>query len=201
MHKQVLRYISISILLFFTCTFSAYSQKNNSLVIDYCYINSIPQNAGVYLNNTLVGETPVRFYPTLLDSTKENSIIIKLTGYYDYSLTLEKGGIPINKSIYLVAKPGNLTAIVNRQVLENTENYFRTPRKVIPIVVSAALTGASGFLSYYFKQLSNDRYDEYQNTGDASLLDKKRKYDIISGVSLAVFQIAIAGLVYFLFID
>jgi hypothetical protein len=49
--------------------------------------------------------------------------------------------------------------------------------------------------------LSNDKYDEYQNTGDASLLDKKRKYDIISGISLAVFQIGLAGLVYFLIIE
>jgi hypothetical protein len=109
--------------------------------------------------------------------------------------------MPINRTVLLVAKTGDLTALEKRQVLANTETYFKTPRKVFPVILSAVITGGSGFLSYYFKQLSNDKYDEYQNTGDASLLDKKRKYDIISGISLAVFQIGLAGLVYFLIIE
>lgn len=94
-----------------------------------------------------------------------------------------------------------MISIKERRGLVNKETYFKTPRKFLPIAVSSFLTAGSGIMSFYFKQLANDKYDEYQLTGDASLLDKKRKYDIISGISLVVFQVALAGLIYFLIIE
>jgi hypothetical protein len=180
---------------------NAYSQQEDSLVINYCYINSIPQNAHVYLNDTLIGQTPVRFSPGVIDTTGKSKIVIKLDGYYDYVLTVEKESLPLNKTIYLTAQAGKVTSLYNHLVMENEDTYFKSPRKILPIAVSAVIALGSGILSYYFKQQANNKYDEYQNTGDPSLLDKKRKYDIISGISLAVFQIGLAGLIYFLIME
>ena len=193
--------IVCTIFVFLSGICKSYSQPDDSLVIDYSYINSLPQSARVYLNDTLIGETPVRFFPSIVDTSGKNEIKIKKDGYYDFILTFDKTTLPINKTIYLTGKAGNLVSTQEKRGLANRETYFKTPRKIFPIAVSSILTAGSGIMSFYFKQLANDKYDEYQLTGDASLLDKKRKYDIISGISLAVFQIGIAGLIYFLIID
>jgi len=153
------------------------------------------------LNDTLIGETPVRFFPSIIDTSGMNEIKIRKDGYYDFVFSLDKTSFPINKTIYLTEKAGNLVSIQEKRGLANRETYFKTPRKILPIAVSSILTAGSGIMSFYFKQLANDKYDEYQLTADASLLYKKRKYDIISGISLAVFQIGIAGLIYFLIIE
>jgi hypothetical protein len=179
-----------------------YSQNNDSLIIHYCYIDSYPQNASVYLNDSLIGCTPIRFFPSIIDTSKIVQFKISLEGYYDYILNFEKGSqaLKINKTISLIPK-SERSAYVNKDIAQkNEESYFKTPRKIIPITVCGVITAGSGVLSYYFKQLANDRYDDYLNTGDASYLDKKHKYDVISGVSLVLFQAGLAGVIYFLLI-
>jgi len=198
---RISRYILALIIFSLVNAETAYSQQADSLVINYCYINTIPQNANVYLNDTLIGQTPVRFSPGVVDTTGKSKITIKLEGYYDYVMTVEKESLPLNKTIYLVAQAGKVTSSYNHLVLENEDTFFKTPRKIFPITVSAVIASGSGILSYYFKQQANNKYDDYQNSGDPSLLDKKRTYDIISGISLAVFQIGLAGLIYFLLIE
>jgi hypothetical protein len=188
------------LILFSITTGFLYSQSEDSLVIDYCYINSNPQNASVYLNDSLIGNTPLRFLPSIIDTSKIARFKISLEGYYDYILIFEKSSqvVYINKSINLIPRS---TYSRKDIVQENEELYFRTPRKIIPITICGVITAGSGMLSYYFKQLANDRYNDYLNTGDVSFLDKKHKYDIISGVSLIVFQAGLAGLIYFLLIE
>ena len=56
-------------------------------------------------------------------------------------------------------------------------------------------------MAYYFKSLAVQKKDDYDMTGDPGILDKKKKYDIIGGVSLAVFQAGLFSLIYFHFID
>jgi hypothetical protein len=53
---------------------------------------------------------------------------------------------------------------------------------------------------YILTTLANDNYDEYLKTGDRSKLDKTKRYDLFSGISLAAFQAGLAGLIYFLLI-
>jgi hypothetical protein len=60
---RISRYILALIIFSLVNAETAYSQQADSLVINYCYINTIPQNANVYLNDTLIGQTPVRFSP------------------------------------------------------------------------------------------------------------------------------------------
>jgi PEGA domain len=192
----------ISVIIFLV-SFSAaelYAQQRDSLTIDYNYINSVPQNAKVYLNESLAGETPFRFVNRDMDTSKGLVITIKLEGYIDYSFNVTEADLPLNKIVNLV--PVNkLTIRENKQVEVNDNNYFKSPRKVVPIVVSSVITAGSGVLSYYFKKLANDRYDEYLATGDQKKFDQTKKYDLYSGLFLAAFQIGFAALIYFLLID
>ena len=193
-------HISAIIILLLITAWGTYAQSKDSLTIDYSYINTIPQNAGVFLNDSLAGETPFRFINYAFDSSKGLEITIKLEGYIDYSFNVTKADLPLNKTIELIPV-SKLTLRNNKLVQENNNDFFKSPRKVVPIVVSSVITAGSGVLSYYFKKLANDRYDEYLATGDQKKFDQTKKYDLYSGLFLAAFQIGFAALIYFLLID
>jgi hypothetical protein len=192
----------IFLIIFLLCfsVLKLYAQQSDSLTIDYNYINSFPQNAKVYLNDSLAGETPFRFINPVVDTVKGLVVTIKLEGYIDYSFNITKEDLPLNKTVNLV--PVNKLSLKdNEQVEINDNDYFKSPRKIVPIVVSSVVTAGSGVLSYYFKKLANDRYDEYLASGDRKKFDETKKYDLYSGLCLAAFQIGFAALIYFLLID
>ncbi len=177
-----------------------YAQSGDSLKIDYNFINSVPQNAEVYLNDKLQGETPFRFTKESVDTLNSVNITLKLKDYIDYSFTLNTSDMPVNKTINLVPK-NKLSLKEENNVEENSVDYFKTPRKIVPIVVTSVVSAGSGVLSYYFKKLADDNYDEYLATGNRDKFDKTKKYDIYSGIFLAAFQVGFAALIYFLLLD
>jgi len=187
----------VTVVFFFSNLLSVKGQSSDSLTIGYNYINSIPQNSQVFLNDSLVGFTPLYFMPDK-DIKPGSQFIIKQNGYIDYTIKTD-GENKINKTIILISsKPGKL---LKNPVEVNKSQYFAKPRKVLPIVITSALTAGAGILSYYFKKLANDNYDSYSFTGDQNALTRKKRYDLISGISLGAFQISFAGLLYYLFID
>ena len=193
------KYLKIS-LLTFILLFASSAYAQDSLTINYSFINSIPQNAKVYLNDTFAGETPYRFTEEQTDTTKPLNIVLKLEGYIDYSFSVTANELPLNKTITLV--PLNKLSIKKEQtVIEDKSSYFKTPRKIILIVVTSVISAGSGVLSYYYKKLANERYDEYLATGSREKFDDTKKYDLYSGIFLAAFQVALVGLLYFLLID
>ena len=193
-------FISGIVLLLCLAASGTYAQNEDSLTIDYNYINSIPQNAQVYLNDSLAGETPFRFINYTFDSLKGLKITIILKGYADYFFNVTEKDFPLNKTIELVPL-NKLSLINNSPVRENDNDFFKSPRKVVPIVVTSAITAGSGVFSYYFKKLANENYDEYLATGNRKNFDRTKKYDLYSGLCLAAFQIGFAVLIYFLLID
>lgn len=193
-------YISAIILLLCITAAGTYAQNKDSLTLDYNYINSIPQNARVYLNDSLAGETPFRFINYAFDTSRGLAVTIKLEGYIDYPFTVTKEDLPLNKTIELV--PVNKLSLKNNKLVrENNNDFFKSPRKIVPIAVTSVITAGSGVLSYYFKKLANERYDEYLATGDRKKFDQTKKYDLYSGLFLAAFQIGLAAFIYFLLID
>lgn len=178
------------ILLFAQAVFS----QSDSLILKYRIINSVPQNANVYLNDELVGNTPYRMSET--NTVFPMNVKLKMKSYVDYTFILNQEDI--NKTVSLVPiTPG----VKQKLVTENKSIFFEKKRKVIPLVLSSIVTGGGAILSYYFKKLANDNYDEYLSNGDQSKLDKTRKYDVLSAISLGVFQAGFAGLIYYLLID
>lgn len=172
-----------------------YAQLNDSLRIDYNYINTIPQNAEVYINDEYIGSTPKFF--TWQDSVFPKQLKIKFEGYADYTETIYDASL-MNKSYALVPLTGS--GKINL-VMEDKTTHFNKPRKVVPIVLSSLVTAGAGAMAYYFKSLAIENRDHYDEFGDTESLDRKKKYDVISAVSLAAFQLGLGALVYFLFID
>jgi hypothetical protein len=172
-----------------------YAQLNDSLRIDYNYINTIPQNAEVYINDEYIGSTPKFF--TWQDSVFPKQLKIKFEGYADYTETVYDASM-MNKSYTLIPLTGSRKINL---VKEDKATYFNKPRKVVPIVISSLITAGAGAMAYYFKSLAIENRDHYDEFGDTESLDRKKKYDVISGVSLAAFQLGLGALVYFLFID
>lgn len=168
---------------------------HDSLKINYNYINSQPQNADIYINDEHIGGTP-RFF-MWSDSVFPKQLKIKMKGYADYIETVNDASL-LNKTYSLVPLSG--TKLPNL-VKEDKSTHFHAPRKVVPIVLTGLVTAGAGFAAFYYKSLAIDNRDHYNEFNDQESLDKKKKFDIISGVSIALFQVGFASLMYFLFID
>jgi PEGA domain len=189
--KKLIYVLSLFILFSLACT--CYAQQNDSLVIPYTTIDSHPQNAEVFLNGENVGETPFRI---LLKDSTEKQITLKKKGYFDFTFRISSAQGHEYKLISLVpsggVRPLNL-------VQEDKPHLFNNPGKIIPIALSALITIGSGISAYYFKSLAIENNDAFFTYGDTQAIERKKKYDRISGVSLGVFQIGLAAFLYFCF--
>jgi hypothetical protein len=177
------------------CSTRIFTQPIDSLKIDYNYINSSPQNAHVYLDDKLIGSTPL-FY-MWEDSLFPKSLMIKMKGYIDYTDNIPNS-LLINKTYKLVPQKGNS---VENPVKEDKSTYFSKPRKVIPIVISSLFAAGAGVSAYYFKTLSAENRDAYELYRDPAALDRKEKYDTYAAISIILFQAGLGILAYFLFVD
>ncbi|MCX7877988.1 MAG: PEGA domain-containing protein [Ignavibacteria bacterium] len=171
-----------------------YSQSD-SLRINYNLINSQPQNAEVFLDGEYIGSTPLYFL--WRDTVFPKTLTLRLKGFTELSESFYSP--ETIKRDYLL-KPLR-SAIRIKLVMENKSDYFSSPRKIFPIVISSLAAISSGFSAYYFKKLSIQNREAYEQSGDSEILKRKRKYDIISGISMGVFQVSFSFLLYFLFED
>lgn len=174
---------------------AGFAQLSDSLRIDYNYINSIPQNAEVFVNNEKIGNTPLFF--TWKDSAFPKEVKLKMKGYAEFVESVTDPGL-LNKTFMLIPMTGYGKIDL---VKEDKQTYFNNPRKIVPIVISSLVAIGAGISAYYFKSLAVDNRDAYDLTGDPAALDRKKKYDILSGVSLIVFQLGFSAAIYYLFIN
>jgi hypothetical protein len=193
---KILLYILFPFAVILCLSFSALAQQNDNLTIPYYVIDSNPQNADVYINNDYAGKTPFRI---LLNDSADVPVRLKLKGYLDFSFSISSNENTKYKLVNLLST--GIKKVSANLVSEDNGHYFNKRKKIIPITLSALFTAGAGISAYYFKSLAIDNLDSYNNSGDASALDRKRKYDIISGVSLGLFQAGFSALLYFLLID
>ncbi len=194
MLKRKNKYLLILLALFY-CTVIFSQDSTDALLMNYNYINSIPQNAAVYVNGSFAGNTPLFFLWD--DSTRSNEVSITLEGFAAEKFTVAPGE-KVNKTFTL--SPTGKTKLLN-QVKQDRSTYFAKPRKVVPIVLTGLVALGSGAAAFYYKKLASDNREKYELEGDQDALDKKGKYDVLSGVSLVVFQIGFGALMYYLFLD
>lgn len=185
----------IALLALLFCAASYSQDSTDALLMNYNYINSIPQNAAVYVNGTFTGNTPLFFLWG--DSTRSNEVNIMLEGFSAEKFNVAPGE-KVNKTFTL--SPTGKTKLLN-QVKQDRSTYFAKPRKVVPIVLTGLVALGSGAAAFYYKKLASDNREKYELEGDQDALDKKGKYDVLSGVSLVVFQIGFGALMYYLFLD
>jgi len=181
--------------IFFTAGY-LFAQQEDSLTINYNYINTFPQNANIFLNDVLIGHSPLYF---MWDSTAVyRKITIKHDGFAVIDYTPAVDEVSINRFFNMVP----LSGYNEKEIVFKDKSFaFQKPFKIVPIIISTALTAGSAIMAYYFKSLAIQKSDDYNITGDPALLDKKKKYDLIGGISLAVFQAGLCALIYFHFIE
>lgn len=171
------------------------SQEADSSLTNYNLIDSNPQNAEVFINNEYYGKTPLYF--NWKDSVLPKEISIKIGGNIVSSETIND--LNVIKRNYSLLR--NTKSIIKNEVDENKVIFFNKKKKLVPIILSALLTAGSGFAAYYFKSLAYDNGKEYDISQDPAALDRKDKYDLFGGISIAVLQVGFGALIYYLFID
>lgn len=194
MLKRKNKNLFILLALFYSTVIFA-QDTTDALFMNYNYINTVPQNAAVYVNGTFTGSTPLYFQ--WADSNRTNEINIMLEGFTSEKFIVEQGE-KLNRTFTL--SPTGKTMLLS-QVKEGKNTYFEKPRKVVPIVLTSLVAIGSGAAAFYYKKLASDNREKYELDGDQDALDKKGKYDVLSGVSLVVFQIGFGALMYYLFFD
>ncbi len=141
---------------------------------DEVYLRTDPQDAAVFNNDSLLGYTPL-----YLADNYTNLQLMK-PGYETKLISLDN---------YDKDKPFNLDFIGK---VKETNFYEQDLFKYLlaGIVVLGGTTA-------YFKLKADEKFEEYEFTGDQKLLDETEKYDLISGITFTALQINFGALIYF----
>lgn len=141
-------------------------------------LNSNPQDAYVFSNDSLLGYTPL-LIPAGLSNLK-----------------LEKKGF---ESIFVKYKDFENEKPIKLNYSGEAEDgqFFDKPLFKI-LAGGMVLLGAT---TAYFKLKADNNFDEYKKTHDKDLLDQTDKFDTISGITFAAFQINFGALIYFFLVD
>ncbi|MCB0728945.1 MAG: PEGA domain-containing protein [Ignavibacteriae bacterium] len=167
-----------------------------NIEFDYFYfINTIPYNVKVFNNDSLLGETPLRFYS---EKKLEGFLNFNKMDYKDKVFDLRNYDFKTGLSIELLPKG---TETVNDIVYQDRSTQFKTKRPLLPIFGTALLTIGSGIFAINYKQSANNEYDKYLRTGNTTFLNNANNDDTVFTVSIILMQAALAGLIYFLFFD
>jgi len=137
------------------------------------YLDSNPQDAYVFMGDSLIGSTPL-----FLDS-EIKGIILRKTGYSD--INFENGFISNNINIDL--------QFIGQQ---KQEKFISST--AFKILAGTAI--ALGAVTAYYKLKADDKFDEYHFSGDQELLDQTRRFDVISGITFTAMQINLGFILY-----
>lgn len=156
------------------------------IILDNIYfVNSIPSGADVIYNDSVVGITP-----TIL-SRKDNQSFVKILkdGYQQVSIPLGENNSSINISLI----PQNNLSNIQATFLSRDGTQLQTS-----VYLSAGGSIAFGIAAALCKIQADENYRKYRTTSDGQYLKKMKKFDVISGVSLAACEISSFILAYLL---
>lgn len=161
----------------------------------YYSINSSPFNAKVYKSGFLLGLTPLRIY---FPAPLSESITLKKRNYKDK--VISPADFSSSNDINVTLEPQG-KVITDNPVFRDRQTNFKSERNFWAIGSFAAGVLASAYTTISFKNTANDAYDRYLENNNQADLNISNKNDVYSTISLVVMQAAMAGLIYFLFID
>ncbi|NWF90970.1 MAG: hypothetical protein HXY50_16105 [Ignavibacteriaceae bacterium] len=145
---------------------------------DLVLVNSVPQDAYVFLKDSLIGNTPLFVEP------KIGMLTLKKNGYNDLAVLADE--IRANELLKM-----------NFIGLESEMSFFE---KDIFKILTASIIVLGGTTAY-FKLKADDKFEEYEFSGNGKLLDETRKYDLISGLTFTALQINFGLLLYYFLIE
>ena len=156
--------------------------------------NSEPYNVKVKKEKKILGYTPLRYFTA---ENMKGKIDFSKQGYNDTFLIINE--FERKKSFFI--KLSRIKGFEENDIIRNKDIKFKSRRNYFAITASALISIGGGYLGYKFKNDANDNYDLYIQNKDLSYLDNTNKFDIYSGISIVIMQVAILGLIYFLFIE
>ena len=157
-------------------------QKLNYNFNSDVYIQTEPEDASVIRNDSLLGYTPL-FIPGDYRSLKLSKL-----GYEDKIISLNQ--ISGNSSVSLNFK--------GESALNGDKESFFEKDLFKYLVGSIVVLGGT---TAYFKLKADNRFEEYQITGERALIDEIDRYDLISGITFTALQINFGILIYYFLID
>ena len=137
------------------------------------YLDSDPQDAYVFENDSLIGNTPL------------------FIGNFRNELKLSKPGYE-EKIILQNQLSENTLVSLNFIGTKKEESFFYST--TFHVLAGTAL--ALGAVSAYFKLKADNTFDDYQFTGDPALLDKTEQYDLVSGITFTALQVNFGFILY-----
>ena len=157
--------------------------------------NSLPFDASVIRNDTILGSTPLRYMSEYL---MKGMVTFRKENYRDLLFDMNSYDPVSGANVTLKL---NDNAVEDIDVIKNKGTQFKTRRNLPLILGLAASSITAGYFAYDYKTKANELYTEYTVTGDKQKLDDSRQNDTYFAIALVLMQAAIGGLVYFLFFD
>ncbi len=146
-------------------------------------ITSEPAGAEVLLGDSLLGTTPL----LAMVPRSASRLDFRRAGYEPQSAMLRDG-----LSDYRVV-------LVPREAMGGPDPLPALQagggKTYTPVLIAAGSAVVAGAASAWLKNLADRSYEEYRSTGDGSTLDRVRRYDILSGISLVAAEISLGYLV------
>lgn len=167
----------------------------NAIFPYYYEFRSSPSNADVFRNDTLLGNTPLRYRS---DYLMGGMVLFRRKNYRDLLYDMNTYD-PITGANVILKKSDNY--VIEETVKKNKGTQFKTSRNLPAILGLATASLAAGYFAFDFKDKANYQYDQYLLTGNKDKLDESRKYDKYFAAGLVLMQAALGGLVYFVFFD
>jgi hypothetical protein len=154
------------------------------------YINSVPFGAELLSGQVHLGFTPL-YIP--FEENAGKSFRLEKKGYKPYTFTLTG-----NASIIATLEKGKDFVDENKKP---RLLGFLPKRHLKSKFTLLAISIASHWASFYFKNVADENYEKYSQTADPRLMDQywkqTQKYDRLSEISLGVSFASLAGLIYF----
>jgi hypothetical protein len=145
---------------------------------DKVLLNTEPQDVYVFKNDSLIGYTPL-----LIPMDLSN-------------IRLEKNGFEskiINYSDFGINKPVKLNYIGEY----DDGNFF--DKTLFKILIGTMV--ALGATTAYFKLEADDKFAEYNITGDPALLQQTNRLDTLSAITFVALQLNFGAIIYFFLVD
>ena len=138
------------------------------------FLQTDPSDAEVIENDSVIGYTP------LILSTSYSNLLLSRKDYAEKLIsTDELRNSPVIKLDYI----GN----------GENQSFYGSPKFLVLVGTAIALGAATA----YYKLKADDKFDEYQITGNPDLLDETDRYDLISGITFTAMQIDFGAIIYF----
>jgi len=150
------------------------------------HITSEPYGADVRARDSLVGTTPM----ILTIGHPNEFVAIAKRGFTATRVALQPTDGEVHVDLQSVPGGGSTQPSM----------YLSTQhsRNSLPIYLTTGASVLAGATAAYFKIKADRYYSNYQNSNDPAALDRTKKFDVFSGVALAVSQINFVALAYLL---